>query len=379
MIDQHVLSITAHVPAAARGDRDAFAALVDASRSVVSSIALAIVRDVELSQDVAQDVFLAAWRDLKDLRQPESFLPWLRQLTRNRAYHVLRSERRRSRRVTTDDADAVLAIAADPRPHAGAQLLADEERQLLRIVLDELPDEAREVVTLYYREGESTAHVAGLLGLSEAAVRQRLSRARARLRASLLDRFGSAAVRSACDKTFTMAVLTALAASAPSVSSAATLTAGSSAAAPSLVMKLLALGGGALLGAAGGIAGVLFGSRQLKRQARSLEELVALKRFEFYSVLVVLVACALFPITFRLTHHPISQVATFVGFIATLGAMHVFWLPRILRSRFEAEAREDPVRAARARARERRAVVLGWSLGLAGGLLGLIAGLMSQR
>src|SRR4051794_5851125 len=79
-----------HVRAAAQGDAEAFARLVDASRTLVCSIALAILRDVEASQDVAQDVFLAAWRDLGKLRNPASFLPWLRQMTRNRAHHVLR-------------------------------------------------------------------------------------------------------------------------------------------------------------------------------------------------------------------------------------------------------------------------------------------------
>lgn len=58
------LLIEQALPAAARGDRDAFARLVDATRNTVASIALAIVRDTELSRDIAQDVFLAAWRDL---------------------------------------------------------------------------------------------------------------------------------------------------------------------------------------------------------------------------------------------------------------------------------------------------------------------------
>ena len=224
-------------PAAARGDRDAFAALVNETRSVVSAIALSIVRDAELSRDIAQDVFLSAWRDLGELRDPNSFLPWLRQLTRHRAYHVLRTERRRGRRITADDTDVLMARAVDPAPHAGAQMLADEERQLLATVLDELPDETREVVILYYREGESTAQVARLLGISEANVRQRLTRARARLRSNLLDRFGMAARHSAPDAAFTAAILTALAVGAPVASSAATLTAVSTTAAPSLLAE----------------------------------------------------------------------------------------------------------------------------------------------
>ena len=79
------------VLAAAQGDSDAYSRLVDETSPLVSSIALAIVRDVELSRDVAQDVFLSVWRDLKKLRNPASFLPWLRQTVRNRAKTALRT------------------------------------------------------------------------------------------------------------------------------------------------------------------------------------------------------------------------------------------------------------------------------------------------
>lgn len=378
-MDTPITALAAHVPAAARGDRDAFASIVDQTRSLVSSIALSIVRDAELSRDVAQDVFLSAWRDLGKLRDPNSLLPWLRQLTRHRAYHVLRTERRRERRVTADDADTLLAMAADPRPHADAAMIADEERRILAIVLDELPDETRDVVVLYYREGESTAQVAELLGLSEANVRQKLSRARKQLRANLLDRFGTVARRSAPDGAFTAAIITALAIGAPAASSAATLTAASTVAAPSLATKLLAAFGGAGLGAAGGVAGILFGTRQLKRQARSVDELSSLKRFEATSVLLVLVTAAMFPLSWEFTHSPWSQVLTFASYVVGLMGLYTIWLPRILRSRHALEAVEDPARAARARARERRAAILGWTLGLVCGTAGLVAGLWMSR
>ena len=367
-MDSHSTALAALVPAAAHGDRDAFAALVNGTRSAVSSIALAIVRDVELSRDVAQDVFLAAWRDLEQLRDPDSFLPWLRQLTRNRAYHVLRTERRRSKHLVDRDVDLLMERAIDPRPDAGDRLLADEERELLSAVLDALPDEAREVVTLYYREGESTAHVAALLGLSEANVRQRLSRARATMRSDLLDRYGAAAARSAPDAVFTAAVLAALTLGAPTVSSAATLTVASSGV--SLAAKLLAIGGGVMLGAAGGIAGVLIGTRQLKRQARSAIELGAIRRFERSASLHVALTVIMFPVAWQLTGAAWSQVVVFSVFIAGLFGLYAVWLPRILRNRHAIEALEDPVRAARARARERRAAIIGWTLGLVSGTMG---------
>ena len=103
------------VLAAQRGDRDAFARLVDASRNVVCSVTLAIVRDVARSEDLAQEVFLAAWKGLGKLRSAASFLPWLRQLARNHANMAIRTNVRQRRRLVpwTDGTDA-----ADPAASA---------------------------------------------------------------------------------------------------------------------------------------------------------------------------------------------------------------------------------------------------------------------
>jgi RNA polymerase sigma factor (sigma-70 family) len=366
--------IEEELPAAARGDREAFALLVDGTRNIVASIALAIVRDAELSRDIAQDVFLAAWRDLGQLRDPRSFLPWLRQLTRHRAYHVLRTERRRTRRITTAETDALLASALDPRPGAHADMAAADDRQILAAVLDELPDETREVVTLFYWEGQSTTRVAEMLGLSDAAVRQRLSRARGALRTSLLQRFGEAAGRAAPGAAFTGAVMTALSVGAPASAAAATTVATSIGGASGLA-KLGGLAWSVLLPAAGGIAGVLFGTRQMKRLARSPAELLSLRRFEAASVGVVVAAAIGFPLGWLLTGSDWSPVVTFALFIAALGSLHAFWLPRILAERHALEMLENPERAQQARARERRAAILGWTLGLLSGTAGLLAGL----
>lgn len=131
--------------AAAAGDREAFGRLVTATSGVVSSIALAILKDLDSSRDVAQDVFLAAWRDLRKLRNPSSFLPWMRQLARNRAHHVLRSHVRARRREADSLTDVFLDGINDPGPDAAAQLVAKEEAEALARALDALPDDTREV------------------------------------------------------------------------------------------------------------------------------------------------------------------------------------------------------------------------------------------
>jgi hypothetical protein len=83
-----------------------------------------------------------------------------------------------------------------------------------------------------------------------------------------------------------------------------------------------------------------------------------------------------FPMGWEATQHwrPWPAV-NFAVFIAALAAEYTVWLPRILRRRFEAEMREDPVRALARRRRERRTAIVGWTLGLTFGTLGLVLGM----
>jgi RNA polymerase sigma factor (sigma-70 family) len=363
------------VVAAAEGDRAAFATLVSETSGVVSSIALAIVRDLDVSRDVAQDVFLAAWQDLRKLRNPASFLPWLRQITRNRAHHVLRTHVRTKRRRAIGDAETLLASVADPGPDASTRLIAAEDRQALAAALADLPDETREVLTLYYREGRSTAQVAMLLDLDEAAVRKRLSRARATLKADLLDRASTTMEETKLDGAFTAAIMTALPLGGPAAGAATAAATTKGALHTGLAAKLLPALGGAVAGAAGGIAGVLYGSRQLLRDARDEEERRGLRRFTWTSVAVVSFFALMFPVTRAFTESAVTPILNFVAFIAALAVLHHAWLPRIVARRHAAERLEDPVRAQRRRRAERRTAILGWTLGLTFGTIGLLLGI----
>jgi RNA polymerase sigma factor (sigma-70 family) len=168
------------VHSAIAGDRAAFARLVAAHQAMVSGIALAILGERRASEDVAQEAFAAAWRQRAHLRHPERVAAWLRQITRFRARQHLRDAGRRARWVTAD-AEAV-ARAVDPGPSAAEQLTEAEADRALQGALAGLDEDARTVLVLYYRSGEKVADVARTLGVAEAAVRKRLSRARQRLR-----------------------------------------------------------------------------------------------------------------------------------------------------------------------------------------------------
>lgn len=249
---QPAFPVEVDVLAAARGDRLAYGRLVHAHRSLVASLALSLTRDVAASEDLAQEVFLDAWQRLGQLRSPASFLPWLRQLTRYRASHA---RRREAARRSEGLLDSVLEAVADPRPSDVERLVTAEEEAALAEALDALPAETREVVTLYYREGQSVEQVARLLSLRPDAVKQRLSRARKRLREDVLVRVGDWVARTRPGDGFTAAVLAALPASLTPAAAKAGATLGASGA----VAKALALGGGAFLGAGLGLLGGLSG------------------------------------------------------------------------------------------------------------------------
>ncbi|MET0329587.1 MAG: RNA polymerase sigma factor, partial [Luteimonas sp.] len=242
------------LPAARGGDQAAYGRIVQLSQNATTAIALAITRDVQASQDIAQEAYLKAWQQLGKLHNATSFLPWLRQITRNLARDHLRT--RRERMVAGEAADIAIAQAADPDGCPMQQIIDDETGRVAADLISDLPDESREVLLLYYREGGNSKQVAALLGLSDAAVRKRLSRARRSLREDLIARFRDFATSSAPGTAFTLLVTAGLATFAKPAA-AGTLAVGAGSAMGMGVAGKAAWSGAGAIGAAG--AGLVFG------------------------------------------------------------------------------------------------------------------------
>lgn len=209
------------LPAAAGGCTQSYGRIVQACQNTVTAIALAITRDVQASEDIAQEAFIKAWQQLNQLHNPSSFLPWLRQITRNLARDWLRANR--GRPLSGEAAEIAISMAADPGPSAPDRLQRVEEELAAAEIISALPEDARETLLLYYREGQSSQQVAALLGLSDAAVRKRLSRARASVREEMLRHFGDFARNSAPGAAFATTVASVLMIAAPGTASAALL------------------------------------------------------------------------------------------------------------------------------------------------------------
>ena len=243
------LMLRTELPAARRGSHEAYGRIVRACQNTVTAIALAITGDVQASEDIAQEAFLSAWQQLDRLRNSASFLPWLRQITRNLARDWLRAQAQRP--LSGEAAEIAIGMAADPSPEPADRLLRGEAEAAAEDIISALPEDSREVLLLFYREGQSSRQVAALLGLSDEAVRKRLSRARASVREDLLQRFGGLARSTAPSAAFALAVAGALATAAPVSATAAVVGSGVFGAGAGK----LGAGGLATGGAAGGVAG----------------------------------------------------------------------------------------------------------------------------
>ena len=209
------------LPAARKGCTQSYGRIVMACQNTVTAIALAITRDVQASEDIAQEAFIKAWQQLNQLNNTSSFLPWLRQITRNLARDWLRANRNRP--LSGEAADIAIGMAADPAPSGADAMARVEEEMVAEEIISALPEDSREALLLYYREGQSSQQVATLLGLSDAAVRKRLSRARASVREEMLKRFGEFARSTAPGAAFAALVSSTLMLAAPGTASAVIL------------------------------------------------------------------------------------------------------------------------------------------------------------
>ena len=137
--------------------------------------------DPSAADEVAQEVFLRAWRGLRRFEERSSFSTWLYRIAYNEAQRRL--ARRTLPRAEPDPEreDPIAALPAAPGLGPEAQSLDREFDRVLDQALDQLPPDWRAAVVLRDIEGLSTREVAKLLGVEEVTVRSQISVARVKL------------------------------------------------------------------------------------------------------------------------------------------------------------------------------------------------------
>lgn len=172
------------------GERDLFYKLIEPHQRKVFSIAYSMLNNAADAEEIAQEVFLKAFRGLARFRTDAKFSTWLIQITLNEA----RTRLRRSRPYLYESEDASASGNADdyvPRDFADwreipSEALARKElRQALKRTIDSIQSSYREVLILRDLQHLSTAETAQVLGISGDSVKTRLRRARLQMRDAL--------------------------------------------------------------------------------------------------------------------------------------------------------------------------------------------------
>jgi RNA polymerase sigma-70 factor (ECF subfamily) len=168
------------------GDRRAvLEGLMDRYRQKVMHLAVSIVRDPALAEDLSQTVFVKAWQALSKFDGRASLSTWLYTITRNTCLTALERERRivpleDFNEVADDDGDPMLFGTAQAGVESAGQAAAEYDVAKL---LEQLPEPYRRVVVLFYLEDRSCEEVGELLSMPTGTVKALLHRGRKRLAA----------------------------------------------------------------------------------------------------------------------------------------------------------------------------------------------------
>lgn len=291
------------------GDRSAFGLLVARYQTLVCSIAYNACGDFAQSEDVAQETFLAAWKDRSKLDNPERFRAWLCGIARNLSANARRRLRRQPVHGAEPETQLDAHVSESPDPAEFA--VSHEESTVVWSALERLPELYREPLILFYREGHSIPRVAAALDLSEEAVRQRLSRGRSMLREEVTRTIEGVLTRTIPGAVFTAAVLSALPGLGTETARAAALAGGSAAAAKGVaaaakgtsLIGFASIAAGPLLGLLGGYLGFRAG---LDRAGSEQERHFIVRSYRI-TMLMVLLVTAGFAVTL---HGALSMTAT---------------------------------------------------------------------
>lgn len=174
-------NVTASVPpdvaSAQRGDTRAFERLYRQHIGRVFALCVRMTGVKSRAEELAQEIFIKAWKSLPSFRGESSFSTWMHRLAVNHVLFSIRTDKRRDMRVSVvDDVTVYEHSASTPAGDDGMDL----ENALAR-----LPEGARIVVVLHDVQGYTHEEIGVMLGVTAGTSKAQLHRARRLLRASL--------------------------------------------------------------------------------------------------------------------------------------------------------------------------------------------------
>lgn len=164
------------------GNRDEFTELVNRYKNLVYSIIRRQTRDPEEANDLAQDVFLKIYRNLKSYTPAFKFSTWVMRITGN---HIIDRHRRKKAETVPFEPHMAEGVNAPTEPSPEAQYLRREQAELINKLLADLPEMYRIPVVLYHQQDMSYQEIADKINEPLSKVKNRIFRGRKLLKEML--------------------------------------------------------------------------------------------------------------------------------------------------------------------------------------------------
>lgn len=166
-----------------KGDRQAYALLVEEYKTPVYNLAYRMTRSLADAEDIAQEAFLRAFQELSRYDRGRRFYTWLYTICLNIIRnHIKKTSRRQADFRKGNISSGLLETDMGQLESPGADELHKEREEQLAGCLDKLSPGLRELLVLRFYQGLSFEEIAGITGLSQGAVKMRVYRALEKLR-----------------------------------------------------------------------------------------------------------------------------------------------------------------------------------------------------
>jgi len=160
------------------GDQNAYAALVDKHKDMVFTIAVKILRHREEAEEVAQDVFLKAFKALSSFKGDAKSSTWLYRI----AYNTAISQSRRKKPVfSAIDDEMIDNYTTDGIGRSVNELSREDQIAAVNKVMEVLPEDENLLLTLFYKNEKSIEDISEITGYSQSNVKVKLYRIRKRM------------------------------------------------------------------------------------------------------------------------------------------------------------------------------------------------------
>ena len=164
------------VEAAQSGDEKAFETLVEKHRSRIDATISSFIKNPQDREDIAQETFINAYRNLHQLSKPDSFSYWLVTIAQNLCRNWLNKHQNHTIPIDEVDENLLNSVNSPDR-----EAIETEQHQIIRQAIKTLPESERQIASAHYLEGASHEELVNRHGISYQAVCARLSRAKQKL------------------------------------------------------------------------------------------------------------------------------------------------------------------------------------------------------